>query len=84
MIFPTVTVFIVSSVAQTFMNQMNVFSMYGAGAPDINIYTIGYYLYTHVLGATLSDYPYYSAFGLVLTFITVPVAFITKFLLEKF
>ena len=84
MIFPTISVFIVSSIAQIFLNQMNVFNMYGADAPDINIYTIGYYLYTKILGATNTEYPYYSAFGLVLTFITVPVAFGTKYLLDKF
>ena len=50
MIFPTISVFIVSSIAQAFMNQMNVFNMYGQGAADINIYTIGYYLYTNILG----------------------------------
>ena len=84
MIFPTISVFVVSSIAQAFMNQMNVFNMYGQGAADINIYTIGYYLYTNILGALSGDYPYYSAFGLVLTFITIPVAFLTKFVLDKF
>ena len=84
MIFPTISVFIVSSIAQVFLNQMNVFNMYGADAPDINIYTIGYYLYTKILGATNTEFPYYSAFGLVLTFITVPIAFGAKYLLDKF
>ncbi|MBQ8725951.1 MAG: sugar ABC transporter permease [Clostridia bacterium] len=83
MIFPTISVFIVSSIAQIFLNQMNVFNMYGAGAPDINIYTIGYWMYTNVLGALSTEYPYYSAFGLVLTFITIPVAFLAKYLLDK-
>ena len=83
MIFPTISVFIVSSIAQMFLNQMNVFNMYGAGAPDVNIYTIGYWMYTSVLGALSTEYPYYSAFGLVLTFITIPVAFLAKYLLDK-
>lgn len=84
MIFPTISVFIVSSIAQAFLNQMNLFNMYGADMADINVYTIGYYLYTKILGATLTEYPFYSAFGLVLTFITIPIAFVTKFLLDKF
>ena len=84
MIFPTISVFIVSSIAGIFLNQMNVFNMYGAGAPDVSIYTIGYYLYTKILGATASEFPYFAAFGLVLTFITVPVAFLTRYLLNKF
>lgn len=83
MIFPTISVFIVSSIAQMFLNQMNVFNMYGAGAPDVNIYTIGYWMYSSVLGALSTEYPYYSAFGLVLTFITIPVAFLAKYLLDK-
>lgn len=83
MIFPTISVFIVSSIAQMFLNQMNVFNMYGGGAPDVNIYTIGYWMYSSVLGALSTEYPYYSAFGLVLTFITIPVAFLAKYLLDK-
>lgn len=84
MIFPTISVFIVSSIAGAFMNQMNLFNMYGDAVPDSKIITIGYYLYRNMLGAVNADYPYYAAFGLVLTFITVPLAFITKFLLDKF
>ena len=84
MIFPTISVFVVSSIASMFLNQMNLFNMYGADMADINVYTIGYYLYTKMLGASLTEYPYYSAFGLVLTFITIPIAFIAKFLLDKF
>ena len=83
MIFPTISVFIVSSIAGAFMNQMNIFNMYGDGATDSRIFTIGYYLYVHALGAVNADYPYFSAFGLVLTIITVPIAFLAKFLLDK-
>ena len=84
MIFPTISVFIVSSIAGAFMNQMNIFNMYGDGATDSRIFTIGYYLYIRALSAVNVDYPYFSAFGLVLTMITIPIAFVAKFMLDKY
>lgn len=83
-IAPTISVFVVSSVATLFVNQMNLFNFYGVEAP-YGIYTIGYYIYRGVsaAGTTLSDYPYYAAFGLVMTMITIPITLIVRKVMNK-
>jgi ABC-type sugar transport system permease subunit len=86
MIYPTLTVFVVASVAGIFVNQMHVFSFYGDNPDDYNIFTVGYYLYKSIVSkeTTIADYPYFAAFGLLLTFITVPATLLIKWLMEKF
>lgn len=84
MIFPTISVFIVSSVAGVLVNQMNLFSFYGVNASNYDIWTIGYYIYRGVSVGTKSEYPYYAAFGLVMTFISIPITLIVQKLLNKF
>ncbi len=83
-IAPTISVFVVSSVATLFVNQMNLFNFYGVGAP-YGVYTIGYYIYrgVSVAGTTLSDYPYYAAFGLVMTMITIPITLLVRKVMNK-
>ena len=84
MIAPTIGVFVVSSTATLFVNQMNLFSFYGVEAP-YNTYTIGYYLYRGIsaAGTTLNEYPYYAAFGLVMTMITIPITLIVRKAMNK-
>jgi ABC-type sugar transport system permease subunit len=84
MIWPTVTSFIVVNLANVFVNQMQLFSFYGAGA-EYKLYTLGYYLYSMIKKTTTSiaDYPYLSAFGLVLTLFTIPATMIIRKLLER-
>lgn len=83
MIFPTFATFFITSFATLFANQMSVFSFSGAQA-DYSVYTIGYYLYKSVQTATMDQYPYLSAFGLVLTVIIIPICLLTKKALDKF
>ena len=74
-IWPTIVVFWVSSIAGIFVNQMHLYSFYGINASNYSIWTIGYYLYRGISApdTTLADYPHYAAFGLLLTFITIPI-----------
>ena len=83
MIMPTIAVFVVSSTATIFVNQMNLFSFYGPDASNYSIWTIGYYLYRGMAVDSLSEYPYYAAFGLVMTMITIPITLIVRRLMNK-
>lgn len=85
LIAPTVSVFIISSTATIFMNQMSLFSFYGANASNYDIWTIGYYMYSGISSSTttLADYPYYAAFGLLFTFITIPITLLIRRVLTK-
>lgn len=84
-IYGTVVVFIVSSLSVLFTNQMHLVSFKGIGAsPELQ--TIGYYLYSIMKKATTTEliYPELSAFGLILTFILVPIVYIVRTSLYRF
>lgn len=85
MIAPTISVFVVSSTATIFANQMNLFSFYGTAASNYSIWTIGYYLYRGISApeTTLADYPYYAAFGLVMTLISILITFLVRYIMKK-
>ena len=81
-VFPTLMPFLIAGVATIFTNQFNLFSFYGATAPD-EVQTYGYYLYVKALGAkSVSEYPLLSAMGLMMTVVVVPVTLLVKHLLE--
>ncbi len=82
-IAPTIAVFVVSSTATIFANQMNLFSFYGAEAANYDIWTIGYYMYQGITVAPLSEYPYFAAFGLVMTMITIPITLLVRHFMNK-
>lgn len=84
-IYSTITVFVISGVSVLFTNQMNLMNFKGAGA-EASINTMGYYLYAEMVRSSTSPakYPYLAALGLLLTFITVPVAYGIKWSLNKF
>lgn len=79
LIYPTVVTFFVVTVAGIFTNQMHVFSFFGDKA-EYNVYTVGYFLYRQIsdVNTGISEYPYLSAFGLVLTLISVPLTLLVK------
>ena len=85
MIFPTITVFLVTGVADFFTNNAYAYSFYAESAP-YNVYTIGYYLFVKVIGskASLADYPYAAAAGICFTLVAAPITLLVKYLLEKF
>ena len=86
-IFPTVVTFVVVCVAGIFTNQMHLYSFYGQNA-EYKLYNIGYFLYSETQSAAGSgyymEYPYLSAFGLVLTCIAVPLTLIVRWAMNKF
>lgn len=83
MIFPTFITFMVMHISDTFMNQMNLLGFWADTAPP-RLKTIGYYLYTGTLKASLAEYPLLATYGLIFTLVTMPVVFFVKWLLEKF
>ncbi len=88
MIWPTITVFLVTTIAGFFTNQMALFNFFGASArPESQ--TIGYYIFQQVIpsngGVTnYGEYPYASAFGILFTLVVAPITLGGKYLLEKY
>jgi ABC-type sugar transport system permease subunit len=83
MIYPTFTTFIVVSVGTMLINQISLYSIYGGLAPE-RLYTIGYYIYMKTSSATITEYPYLAAFGLVCTAVSIPLTLVVKYCMERF
>lgn len=83
-IYSTMTVFLVTSVANILLDQFEIFSFYGWKSGNIN--TVGYLMYVKSASANgiREQYPPVAAFGLLLTIIAVPTTLFVKHCLEKF
>ena len=81
--FSIIVVYVVATTAGIFINQMGLFSFYGRVA-EYNLYTIGYYFYATIVNPAtgIVQYPYLSAFGLLLTVLALPMTWGIKRLLE--
>ena len=83
-VFPTLTTFMVTSVAGIFTNQFNLFTFYGGNAPE-GLITYGYYFFNKTQSAqSIAEYPLLSAMGLWITLVCVPLTFLVKWAMEKF
>jgi len=82
MIFPTIVVFLTVGIAAIFTNQINLYAFFGPNA-EPSLYTIGYYLYRNTQVGTIADYPYYSAVGILMTFVAIILTFTFRFILKK-
>ena len=84
MIAPTVSVFLITGVAQLFTNEANLYAFYGYFA-NSKIQTLGYYLLVQVKGenSTLANYPYAAAAGLSLALVAAPITLLVKYILDK-
>lgn len=85
LVFPTLSVFLVTGVAGIFINQINLYAFFG-GKADSSVHTFGYYLYMETKRAdgSYAEYPRLAAFGLMLTAVAVPLTLIVRKLLDKF
>lgn len=83
MIYPTIVTFLVVNMVQVFTNQLHLFDFEG-GSAEARLYTYGYYLFKRTQAATLSEYPYLAAMGLLFTVVIVPVTLLSRRLLNRF
>ena len=96
MIWPTLSTFIVLSVASLMTTQMNLYTMFELYAPE-RAQTFGYYLYVQatasdvyvqpgnsVAGIPILSYPQLSAIGLILTLVMLPITLLLRKGLNKF
>ncbi len=87
MIFPTITTYLVASVATFFTNQMGLFNFFGHDART-EVYTLGFYMYikTQVasVNGTYAEFTYLSALGLLMSAIAIPATIGLKKALEKY
>lgn len=82
-IYPLISILMLAAFTGIFSAQMNLFPFFGLNA-DSRLWTIGYYLYKTTLSSTLSEYPYLSAFGLMITIVLMPIVFGLRRLIRRF
>lgn len=83
MIFPTVSVFLLTGITGIFMNQINLFNIFSSNLGDQMVKTFGYQFFLETSKATLSDYPRLTAIGLLLSIVTIPVVLGLRRLFNK-
>ena len=81
-IFSTISVFLVTSVAAIFTNQINLFAFFDKSVDPVD-YSMGYYLYKNVLYGGETKYPYLAALGLVITAVIAPLTLALRRLFSK-
>ena len=83
LVWDTMSTFIIVAVGGIFVNQANIYAFYSDAAEEY-VVTIGYYLYKEtVKTGAAADYPVLSAFGILLSLITIPLVYAVKFVLGK-
>ena len=82
--YSTISVFIVMSIVNIFVNQINSHAFFGANL-DESLYTFGYFLLIGTLnaGTSITQYGYLSAWGLCFSVIAIPLTFGVRWLLNK-
>lgn len=84
LIFPTVTVFLVTGIVGIFTSSNAAYPFYGQSAP-VSAYTTGYYFFIKVFHATsYYEFPYVAASSTVFTIVATPITLFVKYMLEKF
>ncbi len=85
MILPTISTFIIASVATVFTNQANLFAFFGSSGTNLakEDYTIGYYLFMMVERDGEKAYSYASALGIICTLIAFPLTMGVRRLLNR-
>ena len=85
MIFPTISVFIITGFVSIFTNQFVLIPFFGTGAPS-KMQTFGYYFFVMVIGESggFAKYPYAAAASLVFSLILAPIVLTVKWALEKY
>ena len=85
-VMPAINTFLVTGIAQIFVNQVNLWSFFGESAPYQEM-TLGYYMFYLVnretAGTKLYYYGYASALGLICTFIAIPLTYVVRHFLGK-
>ena len=82
LIFPTLSTVMLAGFTGLFLSDMALFSFFGTNA-ERYIWTFGYYFIRGERLASLSEYPYLSSIGLVLTFVAIPLTLLLKKFLDK-
>lgn len=83
LIYPTIQTFLITGVANLFLNQINLVAFEGMDTLG-RFMTVGYYLFRGVERATKAEFLLYATYGVSLTLIAAPLTLLTRWALDKF
>lgn len=85
LIFPTLSVTLITIATGIFMSSLPLYDFYGGDAPD-PLYSISYYTYVMVAGKTENpdEFPLSSGMSVVISCVTVPITLLMRHLVEKY
>lgn len=81
--YEVLTLGLITGIAGIFTNTLNLFAFKGTGAPS-EISTIGYHIQILTLSADFADYPYLSAWGVLITLIVTPVTLLLRYVINRY
>lgn len=90
-IYPTIITFILIDIAGIFTNQLNLYTFFGRSLPEGVDGTIGYFIFLNTeqsdffksADSGIWNYSQLSAFGVLVTLVTVPVSLFLRRFMEK-
>ena len=82
-VWATFVTFAIVKFVSIFTNQMNLYTFY-ENLAEPHLSTIGYWMYCGAVSGDLAEYPMFSAMGMALTGIAVPITLLLRWLLNKF
>lgn len=80
--WPTISVYVIISFNSLLSSGYGLYPFYGEYAPT-DTYTLAYYITMRTQTGNLQDYPYLAALSHLMSFITIPIAFIVRHFSKK-
>ena len=81
--YEVLTLGFITGIAGIFTNTLNLYAFKGTGAPSA-ISTIGYYFEVQTLSADFADYPYLSAWGVLVTTFVTPATLLLRYVINRY
>lgn len=81
--YQTIALGFVFGVGLIFTDDFGLYAFYGEGAPS-DVWTLGYIFTVRTSTTSKFEYPYYSAWGALESFLIIPLTFILRFCVNRF
>ena len=81
---PTISTYMITGVASIFTISGSLYLFYGLNGVPKDTYMMGFYLFRIAMVGDLTAYPMAAATSLLITAVTIPLTFGTRWLLNRF
>lgn len=81
--YTVISVGFITGIASIFTNDFGLYAFYGENASS-RVSTLGYYFLVQTKRAEVTDYPFWAAWGLIASFIVIPLTFLARHVIYKY